>query len=77
MRSRITLPILFFVIGTSIASSQEQEKEISHYIFPSFTKGKILLKTGLTQEVMLNYNSITEEMVFEANGTRLALANPE
>jgi hypothetical protein len=77
MKSKITISILLFVISTSVASSQEQEKDISHYIFPSFTKGKILLKTGITKEVMINYNSVTEEMIFEANGTKLALANPE
>jgi hypothetical protein len=26
---------------------------------------------------MINYNSITEEMIFEANGTKLALVNAE
>lgn len=77
MPLKITLPVLLFVISAFVASSQEQEKVISHYIFPSFTKGKILLKTGITKEVMINYNSITEEMIFEANGTKLALANPE
>lgn len=35
------------------------------------------MKTGIDKEVMLNYNSLTEEMIFENNGTRLALANPE
>lgn len=77
MQSKITIPILLFVVSTSVASSQEQEKDISHYIFPSFTRGKILLKSGITKEVMINYNSLTEEMIFEANGTKLALANPE
>jgi hypothetical protein len=76
MRSKITLIILLCVVCTSIASSQEQEKDISHYIFPAFTKGKILLKTGIARDAMLNYNSITEEMVFESNGTKLAIANP-
>ena len=77
MRLKITLPILLFFLSTLIASSQEQQKDISHYIFPSFTKGKILLKTGINKEAMMNYNSITEEMIFEENGTKLALANPE
>jgi hypothetical protein len=77
MRSKIILSILLFVLFTSTVSSQVQEIGISHYIFPSFTKGKILLKTGIVKEVVLNYNSLTEEMIFEANGTKLALANPE
>jgi hypothetical protein len=77
MSYKIILLLLLFAFSASLISSQEKEKELSHYIFPSFTRGKILLKSGGTKEVMINYNSITEEMVFEANGTKLALANPE
>ncbi|MES2731248.1 MAG: hypothetical protein V4714_05850 [Bacteroidota bacterium] len=49
----------------------------SHYIFLAFKKGTVLLKSGAKQEVLLNYNSLTEEMIFEDNGTRLALAEPQ
>ena len=48
--------------------------ELSHYLFPEFTKGTIQMKDGKAYPSMLNYNSMTEEMVFEENGKRLAVS---
>jgi hypothetical protein len=69
--------ILFLVWSTLPVMSQKEDKVISHYLFPSFSIGNIKLKTGLSKDIMLNYNSLTEEMIFESNGKKLALANPE
>lgn len=51
--------------------------EISHYLFPEFTQGVILMETGKKHVALLNYNSLTEEMVFENKGKKLALAKEE
>jgi hypothetical protein len=51
--------------------------EVTHYLFPEFTKGIVLMKTGIKKEASLNYNSLTEEMVFENKGTKLALSQLE
>ena len=47
--------------------------EASHYLFPEFTQGEILMKTGKRNIAMLNYNSLTEEMIFENNGQKRAV----
>lgn len=57
----------------SAANSQEQNLGITHYLFPEFTKGVVLMKTGLKNETLLNFNSLTEEMIFENKGVKLAL----
>lgn len=49
----------------------------SHYIFPEFTQGVILMKDGKRNGAMLNYNSLTEEMIFENNGQKRAIAENE
>ena len=53
--------------------SQVRVLELSHYLFPEFTKGVVLMKTGVKNEALLNYNSLTEEMIFDNKGTKLAL----
>lgn len=68
---------LFFLIFSNSCFSQGRVVELSHYIFPDFTKGTVLLKNGKKNETKLNYNSLTEEMVFENNGTKLALGQVE
>ncbi len=57
--------------------SQSKVIELSHYLFPEFTQGVILLKTGIKNKAMLNYNSLTEEMIFENNGKKLAIGKGE
>ena len=51
--------------------------ELSHYIFPEFVKGTVLMKSGVKNPTMLNYNSLTEEMIFDTNGKKLSIARLE
>ena len=66
-----------FALFISGAYSQTKVVDITHYLFPEFTKGVILMKSKIKHETMLNYNLLTEEMIFEINGTKLALGNPD
>lgn len=68
----ILLCVILFESG-----AQEQKKNITHYLFPEFLQGTVLMKKGVTQVAMLNYNALTEEMIFENNGVKLALAQLE
>ena len=72
MSKRIFYLLLFFLMVIPVFS-QVQKVELSHYIFPEFTKGTIQMKTGIKDEAMLNYNSLTEEMVFDLKGEKLAI----
>ncbi|MGE0079557.1 MAG: hypothetical protein AB7S48_16980 [Bacteroidales bacterium] len=71
---RFSLLFTFCILLTS-SYAQIKTIEVSHYLFPEFTDGTILMKTGTKNEASLNYNSITEEMVFDKNGNKLAIAN--
>jgi len=51
--------------------------ETSHYIFPDFSQGVILMKSGTRNNAVLNYNSLTEEMIFENNGQKKAIGTDE
>ena len=66
---------LLLILGlTSIAGyAQRQNLDISHYVLPEFVKGTVLMKSGVKNNAMLNYNSLTEEMIFDNNGTKLAI----
>jgi hypothetical protein len=57
--------------------SQSKVIELSHYLFPEFTQGVILMKSGIRNKALLNYNSLTEEMIFENNGKKLAIGKGE
>lgn len=69
----------FIIIGLAILSShaKTQDAANSHYLFPEFKEGFILMNDGLKHQALLNYNSLTEEMIFESEGKKLAIASNE
>ncbi len=71
-RSFIRLGLIALVIGTA---DTLHAKEISHYLFPQFREGSILMKDGVVNKARLNYNAATEEMVFMQKDKILALAD--
>jgi hypothetical protein len=77
MKIRYALTILIFSLSVVSGISQDETIVTSPYLFPEFTAGKVRLKTGKERESKLNYNILTEEMVFDNNGTYLAFASPE
>jgi hypothetical protein len=74
MKRNLVLPVLLFSIHVSICA--QQRKEISHYLFPEFTEGVVLMKNGVKNPALLNYNAATEEMIFKQGDQVLALAEP-
>ena len=66
--------LLLFLFCLFFSLSAQQTTEISHYLFPEFTQGKVLMKGGRENPALLNYNVATEEMVFNQNGQVLALS---
>jgi hypothetical protein len=48
------------------------------YLFPEFRDGNVTLKKGKPIKCKLNYNFMTDEMLFiDEKGSKMALANPE
>lgn len=72
MKTIFSLQLLILSVLPSL--SQVKMVELSHYLFPEFTQGVILLKNGSEYKPLLNYNSLTEEMVFDENGKKMAIS---
>lgn len=71
-----TMIMLFLLFTVQCLLFGQQTKEISHYLFPEFASGTVLMKDGRRNPALLNFNAATEEMVFNQNGQVLALAEP-
>ncbi len=69
--------ILTFSLTIASTYGQSKGVELSHYIFPEFTTGTILIKSGQEHKALLNYNSYTEEMIFDEKGVKLAIGKDE
>lgn len=68
--------ISFLVILSLSATSlytQSKSVELTHYLLPEFTSGSVIMKDGSVNFALLNYNLLSEEMLFNQRGKILAL----
>ncbi|MEO8819686.1 MAG: hypothetical protein ABI267_00050 [Ginsengibacter sp.] len=63
--------------GSIYAQHPTQGVKLIQYAFDEFTPGNVKMKSGETSSQILNYNIVTNEMIFDNNGTYLAIAQPE
>jgi hypothetical protein len=68
---------LIFSLPFTTSYSQERVTELSHYLFPEFIQGIILMENGINTKALLNYNSLTEEMIFKDKDKMLAIGKME
>lgn len=69
--------LLIFCLSFTTVFSQAKAIGLSHYLFPQFNQGTILMKNGTKNKAFLNYNSLTEEMIFNDKGKMLAIGKAE
>ena len=66
--------VIFFLLAFAAFNVKAQEQKSLHYVFPDFVDAVIKFKTGADLKVKLNYNTITEEMIYLQNGKAMAIA---
>lgn len=59
--------------GVLAQDSTVNSRDVRHYIFSEFLQGTVKKKSGEIISVPLNYNTLTEEMIFERDSQKLAL----
>jgi hypothetical protein len=76
---RITLNLMLILLLLPIHLNAQTDKRdsLAQYLFPSFSRGTVKTKNGTVYTLLLNYNIVTEKMVFEQKGKYFDLANPE
>ena len=68
--------VALFILTATLAGRAQKTNNSPHYLFDEFHKGTVLLKGGKTQEAKMNYNVVTEEMIYIHNARMLALDMP-
>ncbi len=62
-----------FCFATFLPFNTKAQNKTDQFLFPEFKTGVIKYKAGQRKQAKLNYNKLTEEMVFDNNGVLLAL----
>ena len=66
--NHLIISILIFGLSFFTSYSQVKTIHLSYYVFPEFTQGVVLMKSGTENKVLLNYNSLSKEMIFKDKG---------
>lgn len=76
MKKTLLFIIPAFIYCNVFAQADKNVKQLTQYLFPDFTEGSVLQKSGTVTTTMLNYNTLTQEMVFKQGEQYLAIADP-
>ena len=68
--------ILLFAFYFSVSCLFAQNT-ITQYLFPQFSEGTVMKKSGEIVKALMNYNTLTQEMIFKQNEQFLALDQVE
>jgi hypothetical protein len=74
---RTILAIVLLNLVVPLIAQTDSIENLPQYLYHSFTKSSLKLKTGESYTGILNYNTITEKMIFYQNGTLKTLNKPE
>jgi hypothetical protein len=70
----ITTLFLTYLLSGSLVFAQT---DTTHYVLSSFVTGSVKMKDGRTEIAKMDYNKLTQEMIFEKDGVMLALDSLE
>ena len=76
MRKYVLIIATAFICCNVFAQADKNVRQLTQYLFPEFTEGSVLQKSGTVTKTMLNYNTLTQEMVFKQGEQYLAFADP-
>jgi hypothetical protein len=63
-----TFVLLLVFISFNVLAQDELSRPLPQFLFPGFTKGVVIMKSGESFSSFLNYNMVDERMVTELNG---------
>jgi len=74
---RLFVLIVFYSLSISVKAQRDNRPvQIAHYVLDSFTMGKVKMRSGVLYDQKLNYNVLTNEMIFWDGKRYMAIAEP-
>jgi hypothetical protein len=72
----IAVTVLIELLPVLVHAQTEEKKEMPQYLFPEFSKCNVLFDDGQIISQILNYNTISEKMVYMQDGRYYDMMNP-
>jgi len=70
---KLHLIVACCLLGYGTFAQANSAKQLTQYLFPDFAEGSVLQKSGTVTKTILNYNTLTQEMIFKQADQLLAL----
>ena len=69
--------IYFIILVFPLDAQTTPDGSMPQFLFPDFTMGKVRLKNGNFQSILLNYNTVSEKMVYKKDDKLYDVVNSE
>jgi hypothetical protein len=69
------IAVVLMVCSDQLSAQTSTSQDISQYLFPEFSRGRVKMKVGTDVFSNFNYNTVTEKMVFQKNGQLFDMTN--
>jgi hypothetical protein len=69
--------VLILSLTLPLKSQTNTDGSAPQFLFPGFTPGIVKMKNGRSQTIILNYNTVSEKMVYEKEGVLYDMVNTE
>jgi hypothetical protein len=69
------LILIMFCVSLSLKSQTKPDGSAPQFLFPEFSTGMVKMKNGTIQSTLLNYNIVSEKMVYEKDGNLYDITN--
>jgi hypothetical protein len=69
--------VILLGLSFNVRSQTTPDGSMPQFLFPNFTPGRIKMKNGQDQSIMLNYNTVSERLVYEKDGALFDLVNAD
>jgi hypothetical protein len=77
IRIRTIIIIALLNLVYPLTAQTDSIENLPQYLYPNFAKSMVKLRTGERLTAILNYNTVTEKMIFYQNGSLMTLTKPE
>jgi hypothetical protein len=74
---KVIIASLITLLPAGITGQTTSDGSMPQYLFRNFDRGRVLMKNGQVQSAQMNYNFVTERMVFIRDGNYFDMTNPE
>jgi hypothetical protein len=74
---RIPVTIILIILVIHVKAQTKPDGSAPQFLFPEFSNGKVRLKNGNIQALELNYNIVSEKMVYKKEANLYDVVNTE